>query len=1484
MTMWKLACAVIWVVLVDCCLGQEGYYNVIGPRILRPNSEYHASISVHGTSGPTSITATLEGQSFTGTPFLMQFKDVVLPYSNVISRFEIGDIEDGNYKLRVTGNRGLEFSAEFPLEYVKKSYSVYIQTDRAVYQPGSTLMFRAIVLNPALKPAAEVRNEPLHIHIEDGKGNRVKEWKNVEATKGVFSGDLKLSDNPVLGNWNISVTIHGQSYAKSIQVAEYILPKFVVEVKVPQHVTFREKTLPVAIDTRYNYGKKVVGEATITAYPTIYSGVIQPIYQNPIRKVVKIDGSTLVEFDIEKDLRLNDEYERLVIVDVTIEEFLTGRRQNNSAEVYVHKYKYKMDLIKTADYFKPGLTYVAYVKVANHDGTPLRDEERDVTIKHGYSRQDEIYEEKTHRLDKNGIFILEYNTPTDVTNTTALRIEAEYKDLKERISPIPAAVSYGNTFLQVSLETEKPIVNLDVDVLVNCTEPMRYINYVLMARGDVLQTNSFQIDQKNIFRFRFTAVHAMVPISHLFVYYIKDNGELIGDVVDVEVDVLFDNFINIDLSTDETEPDLDIELTVRARQNSYIGLMAVDENVLKLRPGYDVTLQEISEDLQKYDVAETSPYSLISRNLKNHFMWKPGGSNPHSAVYEAGADLMTNAHINRRKPTLEDIYLRPTFYGSSTIKPDRGFGVPLPTVTRPPLAGPYAFSRIPKPVWNKPKVYLTEHVADTWLFSNFSSGYEGKTSIRRKVPSSLNNWLVSGFSLDPIRGLALMTEPKRLKVTKSFVVSLDLPYSVQKGEILAVPVVVYNYMAQDIVAEVTLHNTEQSFEFAEVSNDVNSTKKVELYRRKKIPLPKNSGASISFMITPLKAGFLDIKVTANSPRNQDIVTKQLKVELGGETEYYTKSVLIDMRQSTNFKKTLNFTIPKNAIEGSTKIEVSTVGNLLGVSMIHLENLIRLPSGCGEQNFVRFMPNLVILEYLKSTRQLTPTIQNEAIGFLETSYQEELQYKRADGSFSPFGDRDSTSSVWLTAYVALAFKQAKQFIYVDDSIVDQALEWLSTHQGVNGSFVETGTVIYDELQNKNRNSLALTAFTLLAFIENQRTYTANYTNVIYKGLDYITRNMDESESTYSIAICSYVLYLAKHTSRQSVFNLLDSRAKVQGDIKWWAKDFPKNESSNPWRNRPRSVDIEMTSYALLTFLEANLMEDAVPVLNWLINQQSSFGGFTSSRDTVVGLQALYKMVMRLSSPVNLQIEFAYNKGKTGKFSVNQNTAMILQSTEIDKDSREVNVTAQGNGIGLFRVSYQYNTNVTGPWPLFTLDPQVDKNSNVDHLQLSICTAFASRNLSSTPLSNMAVMEVSLPSGFTADRDSLPSLEVSQNVQKVETSHGDTRVILYFNNLTVTEYCPTVSAFRTHKVAKQKRVPVVVYDYYDTSRRARQFYWGPRATICDICEGEDCGDICEAAFRARQSSSGADDSDSSGNTRITSIVLLSFIPLLLSIMFR
>lgn len=61
--------------------------------------------------------------------------------------------------------------------------------------------------------------------------------------------------------------------------------------------------------------------------------------------------------------------------------------------------------------------------------------------------------------------------------------------------------------------------------------------------------------------------------------------------------------------------------------------------------------------------------------------------------------------------------------GQTVVKPDIGPAVAVRPVTRPPLAGPYAFSRIPAPVWNKPRVFLRHALQDTWLFANLSTRY-----------------------------------------------------------------------------------------------------------------------------------------------------------------------------------------------------------------------------------------------------------------------------------------------------------------------------------------------------------------------------------------------------------------------------------------------------------------------------------------------------------------------------------------------------------------------------------------------------------------------------------------------------------------------------------------------------------------------------------------------------------------------------------------
>lgn len=64
--------------------------------------------------------------------------------------------------------------------------------------------------------------------------------------------------------------------------------------------------------------------------------------------------------------------------------------------------------------------------------------------------------------------------------------------------PVPAAVSKSKTYLTAILETEFPTINKPISILVNCTEPMKYINYEVLGRGDVLIAKTIVIENRRV--------------------------------------------------------------------------------------------------------------------------------------------------------------------------------------------------------------------------------------------------------------------------------------------------------------------------------------------------------------------------------------------------------------------------------------------------------------------------------------------------------------------------------------------------------------------------------------------------------------------------------------------------------------------------------------------------------------------------------------------------------------------------------------------------------------------------------------------------------------------------------------------------------------------------------------------------------------------------------------------------------------------------
>lgn len=91
----------------------------------------------------------------------------------------------------------------------------------------------------------------------------------------------------------------------------------------------------------------------------------------------------------------------------------------------------------------------------------------------------------------------------------------------------------------------------------------------------------------------------------------------------------------------------------------------------------------------------------------------------------------------------------------------------------------------------------------------------GNLTIPQTVPDTITSWYLTAFATNNAVGLGVTDDKTAFKVFKSFFVSLNLPYSVKRGETIALSIVIFNYMAQKVTARVTLDNSRKEFEFVD---------------------------------------------------------------------------------------------------------------------------------------------------------------------------------------------------------------------------------------------------------------------------------------------------------------------------------------------------------------------------------------------------------------------------------------------------------------------------------------------------------------------------------------------------------------------------------------------------------------------------------------------------------------------------------------------
>uniref|UniRef100_A0AC34F5D0 Alpha-macroglobulin receptor-binding domain-containing protein n=1 Tax=Panagrolaimus sp. ES5 TaxID=591445 RepID=A0AC34F5D0_9BILA len=403
-------------------------------------------------------------------------------------------------------------------------------------------------------------------------------------------------------------------------------------------------------------------------------------------------------------------------------------------------------------------------------------------------------------------------------------------------------------------------------------------------------------------------------------------------------------------------------------------------------------------------------------------------------------------------------------------------------------------------------------------------------------------------------------------------------------------------------------------------------------------------------------------------------------------------------------------------------------------------------------------------------------------------------------FSDTPAADSHGSTWLSAFVTKSFKQASSFIFIDSAVIQNAIAFLNSKQTPAGSFAEHGEVHHKDMQGGAKDGgYGLTAYVLVALLEN------GVNNPM--AVEYLENNLDNaSNDSYSLAVATYALHLAKSDKASEALKMLEDLQVQESDggIHWSAKSADetspsKQDSSIKYFYQPPPVDVEMTSYALLTYMTMNNTEKGLPIVRWLSGQRNANGGFSSTQDTVMALQALGAYAEKAYSP-NLSMEFFIESGNENhNFSITNQNAIVLQSYEITNLESSIKIHASGHGVAFAQVQYTYyRQNMRDNTPFFcTKELKEQKSGN--RMELNLCcnyTVFGER-------SNMAVAEI-------------------QDLQRVELDKDDTRMNIYFNALDENPICLSLYSNAIYQIADQKPAQIRLYDYYNPEQQLKSDY--------------------------------------------------------------
>ncbi|XP_053870604.1 alpha-2-macroglobulin-like protein 1 [Malaclemys terrapin pileata] len=1444
----------------------EPRYVVVSPAVL-----YHphtGTVSVHLSDLNETVRASvrLERGDGPSTITLLE-REVQKPCLHENMRFQVpapsgGQQEVAELHVSIRGD-ALQFSERKEVLLRVLEPGTFVQTDKAVYKPGQTVKFRIVSLDKDFVPST--RKLPL-VTVQDPSGNRIAQWRDVTPQQGIVDLSLPLSAEPALGTY----AIEAQGTRHSFSVEEYVLPKFEVTLELPRVVTVLDETLLLRVCGRYTYGKPVQGRVQASLcwaeQPPYFrfSSYVSLIRCTELTGQTERNGCFSREVVIAPVNLTNSHYKLSLQAKASLMEEGTG------VELNVTKSCDIMSEIATVTFedadatYKAGIPYTGKMLLKAAGGSALKNEKVKLFVSYGDKNK-----KQTFRTDESGRASFELDT-SDWTGTVSLRgrfkqvarssvygrVSPSYPDAHRNLEPF---YSKSQSFLKIrSLGGVLPCdqaQQLQVDyviareVLGNGSRSLDFI-FLVVAKGAIARILHKGLDLregaglKGSFSVELPVGSELAPTATVLGYTVLPDGEMAADRAQLRMAKCLLNKVKLAFSQDRALPGSELQLWVQAAPGSLCAVRAVDESVLLMKPEAELSVDTVYNLLPNFprgdypdavrepESCDDPPQAPVPhcRGLGGQWRCRRGTSSQtpprhdtYSLFKDAALKILTNT--NTKQPCEHEFSME-EYYDMAPLIPMEDM-IPEGEMVVIAAGSPVSDGRlVPEPSAQAepvPRAYFPE----TWLWDLVPVGEGGSKDVPVSVPDTITEWKAGMFCTAEV-GFGL-SPTATFTAFKPFFVELALPYSVIRGEAFALKATVFNYLRQCIKVQLTLAESAQFQVQAGEDSAYTSC------------LCADEGKTFQWEVTASSLGEVNFTVSTEALRTEelcgnelavvpaqgrvDTVIKPLLVQPGGILEEKAHSSLLCQEASEE----ISLQLPANILAGSERAHVTVLGDIMGTALQNIDRLLAMPYGCGEQNMVRFAPNIYIQQYLEKSGQLNPEIRDKAKGFLQSGYQRELLYKHNDGSYSAFGESDATGNTWLTAFVLKSFGQARPYISIDEKHLEDALRWLQLHQLESGCFRSVGKLLNNALQGGVVDELSLSAYITAALLELGQPLTDPMVTRAFQCLQE-----SSTSDLYTQALLAYAFGLAGSTERRDTLlqRLAQHSVSAGGQLHWQRK---VKALPSPYGNQAPSAEVEMTAYVLLAYLSlpnvsAADMATAAQIVRWLSKQQNPYGGFASTQDTVVALQALAKYAaLTYSASGAVSVTVSSQAGARQQFHMENANRLVLQRAVLQEIPGQYTLRASGKGCVFVQLTLRYNVPPPKSAATFDLRVETEPKECTESARSRFSLVLHARYSGERPATNMAIIEAKLPSGYTPVKSSLRQLEKQPLVKRLEVQND--QVTLYLDQLTKEAASFTFSLEQDFPVKNLRAAPVRLYDYYETGEHTEAEYNAPCGSAPD-----------------------------------------------------